>query len=175
MSTPLLLAQNDPFGGGPPGAFFAVFGVVIVVALLIALAIMAVILYILYTCFERIPPEHRQMDSWQVFLLLIPCFNIIWNFFVYPRLAESYQSYFRSVGRTDVGDCGQQVGLWYAICSAVSIIPIVNYIAGPASLVLLIIFLVKAASLKGQIPPGGKPTPGGYPQAGGFPPQEGKM
>jgi hypothetical protein len=88
-----------------------------------------------------------------VWLLLIPCFRLVWNFFVYLQLADSYKAYFASVGRTDVGDCGRGIGLWYAICAACGIIPCVNYLALPAGLVLLIIYLVKATDLKGQIPP----------------------
>jgi len=139
----------------PPEAVGAVFaGMLIVFAIIaiVALVIGIVLLYLLYSCFERIPQQHRQMESWQVFLLLIPCFNLVWNFFVFPKLARSYQSYFAEQGRTDVGDCGEQIGLWYAICTVASIIPFLNYIAGPAALVLFIIFLVKALTLKGQIP-----------------------
>ena len=88
-----------------------------------------------------------------VWLLMIPCFNLVWNFFVYLQLADSYKAYFASVGRTDVGDCGRGIGLGYAICAACCIIPCLNYLAGPVALVLLIIYLVKAMSLKDQIPP----------------------
>jgi hypothetical protein len=82
----------------------------------------------------------------------IPCFSIIWNFFVFQRIPDSFQSYFTSVGRTDVGDCGKQLGLWYAISGVACLIPIVNWIAGPAALVLLIISVVKFHQLKDQIP-----------------------
>jgi hypothetical protein len=141
--------QEVPDAAALAGVLFVV-GVVVV----ISLAILIVILFLLYGCYARIPERHRQMEPWQVWLLLIPLFNLVWNFFVYPKLGKSYQSYFAEQGRTDVGDCGEQVGLWYAICSALACIPCVNYIAGPAALVLLIIFLVKVLSLKGQIPVG---------------------
>jgi hypothetical protein len=52
-----------------------------------------------------------------------------------------------------VGDCGKGIGLWYAICAVCCIIPCLNYVAGPAALVLLIIYLVKVMDLKNQIPP----------------------
>ena len=122
------------------------------IAIVIVLAISILLLYLVYSCYQRIPAQHRQMEPWQVWLSLIPLFNLVWNFFVYPKLAKSYQSYFAEQGRTDVGDCGEKLGLWYAICAAVCIIPCVNYVAGPAALVLWIIFIVKALGLKGQIP-----------------------
>ena len=92
------------------------------------------------------------MEPGLVWLLMIPLVPLVWNFFVYLRLPESYQSYFASVGRTDVGDCGRGIGQWYAICFLACAVPCVNYVAGPAALVLLIIFLVKVMGLKNQIP-----------------------
>ncbi len=68
-----------------------------------------------------------------------------WNFFVYPRLSDSYKEYFDSVGRHDIGDCGRNLAFWYCVCY---IIPCVNII----SLVLLVIYLLKANDLKNQIP-----------------------
>ena len=153
----LLLAQQEL----PPGVdagILAALGIFLFIGVAVGLAIGVVICYLLYSCFERIPPQHRQMESWQVFLLLIPCFNIVWNFFVLPKLARSYQSYFAEQGRTDVGDCGEQIGLYYAICCAagmvlswVPLLGLLAFLLVPASLVLGIIYLVKVLTLKGQI------------------------
>lgn len=121
--------------------------IVIVISLVIAIAICLM----LTSCFKRIPPEHRKMEPGMVWLLLIPCFSLVWNFFVFPRLSESYLSYFTAQGRTDVGDCGRGVGMAYAICCACSIIPYLGILAGLAALVLLIVYLVKAFELKDQI------------------------
>ncbi len=164
MLAKLLFAQdfNIDFGQQPQGlppevtaVMFVIFAIVFVVALAISIGL----LYLVFSCYQRIPPQHRQMEPWQVWLLLIPVFPIVWNFFVYPKLAKSYQSYFAEQGRTDVGDCGEKIGLWFAICAAAIvtiIIPCLGMITGPiaalAALVLWIIFIVKALGLKGQIP-----------------------
>ena len=132
--------------------FWGIFCLVMWVGLVVGAAIGVVISILLYQCFTRIPAEHQKMSPGMVFLLLIPLFSLIWNFFVYQRLPESYQSYFAAQGRTDVGDCGKQLGLWYAICAACSLVPCVNSFAGIAGLVLLIMFLVKAFELRRQIP-----------------------
>lgn len=87
-----------------------------------------------------------------VWLLLIPCFNLVWNFFVYPKLADSYKAYFDSVGRPEVGDCGKGIGLAYCICVACSIVPYIGVLPALAALVLWIIFLVKAKELRDMIP-----------------------
>ncbi len=114
--------------------------------------IQVVVCVLLYLCFTRLAPEHRKLAPGLVWLLLIPVFNLVWNFFVVLRLAESYQSQFRAIGREDVGDAGWGIGLAYAICAAGSIVPCLNVLAAPAALVLLIIYLVKVMSLRGQLP-----------------------
>ena len=132
-------------------AALAAMGAIGLVALLIGLAILILICYLVSKCYTAIPEQNRSMSPGMVWLLLIPCFNIVWNFWVYPGLAKSYKAYFDSKGDTTVGDCGAQIALWYCISTACCIIPFVNWLAGPASLVLLIIFLVKTYDLKSKI------------------------
>ena len=143
-------APSD-FGGAESmlGASLFVLVIFLVLAFTLAVAIAACI--IISGCYKRIPQEFRQMEPAMVWLLLIPCFGMIWNFFVWPKLADSYKSYFDSVGNTEVGDCGKFLNMAYCIVAACALIPCVNYLAGPASLVLFIICLVKAVSLKNQI------------------------
>ncbi|HUT91670.1 MAG TPA: hypothetical protein VMY37_19380 [Thermoguttaceae bacterium] len=164
----LLFAQQDmpDFSAEMPeaavGALFAGILVGMLVGILIGVAIAAVVAYLLYSCFQRIPAQHRQMEPWQAWLLLIPIFNVVWMFFVFPKLTKSYQGYFGEQGRTDVGDCGEKIGFACAVCYAVSLVggfvPCLGMIVGPiaalAGLILLIVFLVKALTLKGQIPEG---------------------
>jgi hypothetical protein len=149
----MLAFQNQQMTPQETAALVAAMMTVVGIFLLIGLAIAIVVCAILYSAQKRVPVEHRKIEPLMIWLLLIPLFNIVWNFFVYLRIPESYQSYFHSQGRTDVGDCGRGIGLWLSICYLATIIPCVNYIAGPAALVLLIIFLVKITGLKNQLPP----------------------
>lgn len=144
-----MLAQNN---NAPDAAAILAVVVGVLILLAISLAIAIVVCVLLYGCLNRVPPQFRKMDPGLVWLNLIPLFNFVWNFFVFQRIPESYQAYFNAQGRTDVGDCGKKIGMWYAICAACSLVPCVNYVAGPASLVLLIVFLVKVMGLKNQIP-----------------------
>ncbi len=121
-------------------------------AIVLALAIMAFICWLLMGCLKRIPPQYRKMEPGMVWLMMIPCFNIVWAFFIGLRIPESFQAYFAAQGRTDVGDCGRGIGLAYAICGACSIVPYIGVLPGLASLVLLIIFLVKMTGYKNEIP-----------------------
>lgn len=147
----MIVYQSNSDAGVMAGMFGA-FAVLCCGVVVVSLAIHAFVCYLLYNCFNAIPQEYRKQEPGMVWLLLIPVFSLVWNFFVYPKLAESYQAYFAAQGRADVGDCGRQIGLIYCILAACCIIPYVNALAGPAALVLLILFLVKAYELKKQIP-----------------------
>jgi len=150
-STFPLLAQTGQLSEDEVVGLIAML-IIFAIVLVITFAISIVICAMLYVVQKRVPVEHRKIEPLHIWLLLIPFFNIVWNFFVFQRVPASYQSYFNAQGRTDVGDCGKQIGLWYAICAVVSIVPCVNYIAGPAALVLLIIFLVKMFGYRNMIP-----------------------
>ena len=134
-----------------PSTVLAIYGVAIAIAFVVWLVITAAVCIMVSNLYKQIPEKHRAMSPGQVWLLLIPCFSIIWNFFVFPGLSKSFKAYFDSVGNTSVGDCNAKIALWYSICVACCIVPCLNYIAGPASLVLLIIFLVKSFDLKSKI------------------------
>ena len=126
--------------------------VIVVAVLLFFIVVHVVICLLLQNCYKRIPQQFRKLEPALVWLLLIPCFSLVWNFFVFPRLSQSFKSYFDSIGRTDVGDCSGNIGLAYAICCAVSVIPYLGCLTGIASLVLLIMYLVKVNELKNQMP-----------------------
>lgn len=138
-------------GGPDDAAFFVVFIVIMLIALVVGLAIAIVINLLLQAPLKAIPQEHRQIEPGQVWLLLIPIFNLFWAFKVFLAIPDSFKSFFNSIDRHDVGDCGRTIGMWYAICVLCSIVPCVNYIAGPASLVLLILFLVKMHGYKDEV------------------------
>lgn len=125
---------------------------------LVCLLIMIGIILFLQSCYARIPQEHRKMEPAMVWLLLIPVFSLVWMFFVYIRLAKSFQGAFAAMGRNE-GDCGEKLSLVLCISAVLSIVPLVSCIAGPASFVLLIIVLLKFNTLKNAL--GQPPVSGG--------------
>jgi hypothetical protein len=132
--------------------------VVLFYIILITTGISIFVCWLLYSCFERIPKQFHVRESWMVWLLLIPLFNLVWIFFIYPALATSYKNYFNSIGRTDVGDCGYSIALVYCICACCGVVPYIGILPGIAALVLLIVFLVKAWDLRSQIPANNPPV-----------------
>ena len=134
----------------------------LLIAFLIMCAVMLIpqIFYLLtlQKALNRCAPNNRTMTPGLVWLTLIPIFHLVWNFFVYLRIPASYQAYFAATGKSDDSDFGRGIGLAYAICAVCCFIPLINYLAGPAALILLIVFLVKAAGYKKQIAVEAAPT-----------------
>ncbi len=129
------------------GLFIVTFSVVLVAWV----AVNAVICYFVSECYKRIPKQFRQMQPTLVWLSLIPIFNLVWNFFVFPKLSASFKAYFDSVGGRDLGNAGRGMALAYCICAACMIIPCVALPAVLGALVLLILYLVEAYKLKSLI------------------------
>jgi hypothetical protein len=115
------------------------------------LALLALLCWFLAGCYRRIPAPHREISPGKAWLLMIPCFNVVWNFRVYPGLSRSFRSYFDSIGDTTVGDCQAGVARWYCIATACCLVPVLNLIAAPSSLVLLIVYLLRVQALKAKI------------------------
>jgi hypothetical protein len=124
--------------------------VIVLIAFLLIIPFAILPAMLSYVLLDRIPPEHQKQSPGLALLLIIPLFSVIWAFFVYPRISDSLQSYFRSRGE-NAGDCGRSIALATCICSACSIVPFVGMLTGLAALVLLIVFFVKAFELTGRI------------------------
>lgn len=133
------------------GLNIVVFLIAFAVALAISIGVMAVIAWLFIGHYKVISAEHRKMEPGKVWLLLIPLFNLYWIFPVMLGLSDSYKAAFDAKGRTDVGDCARQIGLFACIAYACSVVPCVQYLAAPAALVLLIIYLVKASELRTKL------------------------
>lgn len=153
MNPAFLLAATDPDEAAAVLSVFAVMGVVALVVFAVSMAVSVAVCLIVSSALARVPVEHRKMEPGLVWLLLVPCFGLVWNFFVFQRVPDSFRSYFESRGRTEFGDCGRGIGLAYSIAAVLCVLPLVNYLAAPATLVLLIVCLIKFYDLKGRIGP----------------------
>ncbi|UCG16339.1 MAG: hypothetical protein JSV19_13695 [Phycisphaerales bacterium] len=165
-----LLAQANQFSDADTAAAATAIGMGILLlscfGLVIGLGIQAAICWFVSNCFQSVPQEYRQQSPGMVWLLMIPLFNVVWNFFVYPKLAQSFKAYFDANGVQDVGDCGGQLAMGFCICVAGAVVlgflPVLGFLsplAALASVVLLILVLVKANDLKKRIPAGAGAPP----------------
>jgi hypothetical protein len=67
------------------------FVAVLVVGLLLAVSFLSAVARVL----RRVSPENRRMEPGQVWLNLIPIFNIVWATVTVERVAESLRNEFR--------------------------------------------------------------------------------
>ena len=128
---------------------WAIVGIVAFALFVIYFAVQGTICYLIIQSLQRVPAEHRRIEPAMIWLLLVPCFSLVWNFFVFRRVPDSFASYFTAQGQTDVGDCGKAIGTWYAGLSVAAVsIPLYGAAPGIAALVLLILSLVKYHELR---------------------------
>jgi hypothetical protein len=126
-------------------------GIGMIVGAVVGLIVALWMLWFLSDALQRVPPTHRKMHPGQVWLLLIPLFNLIWMFFVYTRIPQSFKSHFDSAGVTGMGDCGKGLGIATGILSLLGIVPVINLIVALPGLIVFIIYLVKIGGLKKRI------------------------
>jgi hypothetical protein len=124
-------------------------GVVGCSVFILSLAIAIAIILFLQGCYRAIPEAHRKMDPGLVWLLLIPLFNLVWMFFVFIRLAKSFGEAYAAQNRQV--DTGEKMALAFCVCFVAGAIPFVGCIATPASLVLLVLVLLRFNQLKKEL------------------------
>jgi len=118
---------------------------------MIGFGIQIFVCWVLYFCYKSIPQEFRLREPWMVWLLFIPFFHIVWNFYIYPSLATSYKKYFDSIGCTEVGKCGRSVAVAYCVCVCCVFVPSAGPLAALIGIGLLLFFLVEICELKVRV------------------------
>lgn len=106
------------------------------------LIIHIIIAWVLLKCFEAIPEKFREVDAWHSWMTVVPCLNLAWHFLVYPKLSRSFRKYFESLGRADVGDCGERKGMYFAISYVLAnVIPLIGLFIAIYSLIVQLQYL----------------------------------
>lgn len=118
---------------------------------IVGLVIGVFVCYQLYLAAGALPEGDRKLAPASVFLLLVPVVNVIWLFFVVLRLSEGYRQYFAAHPRVGVGDCGQMLGIGWAVATAAIFLPLLHVLAPLAALVLMVLYLVKMSDLRGLL------------------------
>jgi hypothetical protein len=99
--------------------------------------------YFLNRPLKIVPPQLRLTTTGKVWLLMIPFFVVLWNFFVLPKISKSLKNFADSQGNYTVGDCGKTLGLLYAILMIGVVIPYLGILFAIPALIILIFYLVK--------------------------------
>jgi hypothetical protein len=171
----------DPMALG--GAILAVLCGVILIALVIHIFFLLTMMRAL----QRVSPPNRLMQPGMVWLNLIPCVNLVWQFFIATQVPDSLKNEFQARGLPEQGDFGRGIGLGYCILSIITTVlgfiprgglgggqqaanamegvgAIVGCVSAIASLIMLVLgimFWIKIANASGQLAAMPATYPGG--------------
>jgi hypothetical protein len=93
---------------------FVLFGIILTICILYLLT--------LQNTLKAISPQNRKMEPGMVWLLLIPLFNIVWQFIVVNRLSVSIESEYTSRGLTCKSRPTYNIGLAFSILSCINLV-----------------------------------------------------
>ena len=126
----------------------------VVVMLLVSLAIYAVVCFLVFSLLKAVPKQHQKMQPGLVWLLMIPCFNLVWNFVVFPKLSQSYESCLTASGDTSAGNCYAGLAWALPVLVVLPYVPCLGWlglIAFLAAVAVLVAYLVLMFGLKKRI------------------------
>ena len=137
--------------GELPPEFNVIFIGAMLVVLAVALAILILYLRTLSTALSHCRSRNRTMEPGQVWLNLIPCWNIVWQFVTVARVAESLSNEFEDRGMRRDGDYGKSIGTAYCALNLAGAIPFVGPFFGLAGFVCFVLYWVKIAGYNRQL------------------------
>jgi hypothetical protein len=111
-------------------------------ALLIYMAVQLVVCWMLCRAANSIPGQFREVTPGTAYLLIIPLFGIAWVFVYTKQLSRSFQALFRATGHNR-GDCGENLGMWWGVCSAFGYIPYLGLLVRIGELIVMILYVMK--------------------------------
>lgn len=101
-----------------------------------------------------IAPENRKVKPEAGFWLLVPVYNLAWQFVLFGHLADSLAAEYRSRSLELKEDRPLYfTGLMAGIVSFASLIPAIEVLASTVSLVLYILYWIKLAEIKKILAP----------------------
>lgn len=136
----------------------------IIVFLALGLVLIVVIFFLLtqQNTLRAIQPQNRTMSPGEVWLQLIPLFNIVWQFIVVSRISESISRElssntfsFEETQPIQLYEQGNrptyQIGMAMCILNLCGLIPLIGSLASFAGLICFIIYWVQLSGYKNQV------------------------
>jgi hypothetical protein len=158
--------QQGPNPEAILGVALGMFCLIAGVALAVVIVIGIFYLLTLQKALSRVSPRNRLMEPGMVWLMLIPCVNIIWQFMIAINVPGSLRNEFRDRGRDEGSDYGKSIALTNCILGIVSGIisnvfgrtpdmeragAFISVVASLLGLVLFIVFWVRIAGYSSQL------------------------
>jgi hypothetical protein len=124
-----------------------------IMSVIVAVALIPAIFYILtlQKALQRCSPESRTTSPGSAWMLLIPLYNIIWQFILVSRIAESLHNEFVKRNIEEDPTPGKAIGIAFCILNILGIIPVVGIVAAACGLVCWIIYWVKIAGYSNKL------------------------
>lgn len=125
---------------------------IFLIAALLGLVVTVFYLITLQKTLQAISPQNRLMPPANVWLLLIPIFNLVWQFIVINKIADSIKLECMHLNiPTDEDRPTQKIGNTKNVLSICGIIPTIGIFLSIAWLICWIIYWVKVAEYKKMI------------------------
>lgn len=105
-------------------------------------------IFVYHRVLGALPSERRLISAQSTFLLLIPFFSTVYEFYVVLRLSRSLQDYFAIVEEPKMGGCGRILGISFCLCNAGALIPAVGMVLGVLGLLLWIVYMMTILELR---------------------------
>ena len=121
--------------------------------ILIGIGIIPLIFFLLtlQKALERCSVENRTTTPGSVWLMLIPLFNLVWQFLLVIKVSESLNNEFTRRNIMEDPAPGKTIGLAFCILNICSIIPIIGIFTGIAAFVCWIVYWVKIAGYSNKL------------------------
>lgn len=141
----------DEVGTAAAGVAIGLFIVIALIGLLIGLAIAILFLLNLQNVLKEVDSKNREVPDSNVWLMLIPLFNVVYGFILYPKICDSVKKEYAYRGFEASHSFQRELAIAMPILTLCSIIPFLGALAGIANLVIFIIFWVKMAEYKNYL------------------------
>lgn len=134
---------------------FLALGIGIVVVYLIFLGgIFALVAFYYKTMIDTmslVRPSNRETGVGNVLFTIIPLFNLVYGFIVYPKICDSIKKEYNELGLRPDGDFGKNIAIILRVLYILNFVPLLNILASFAYLVLWIVFWVKIHGYKVEL------------------------
>ncbi len=126
-----------------------------IILVLVALGIMIIpVIFFLLTlqkALERCSIESRATTPGSVWLLLIPIFNLVWQFIIVTKISESLHNEFTKRNIPEDLQPGKSIGITFCVLAICSIIPVLGIITSIAAFICWIIYWVKISGYSNKL------------------------
>jgi hypothetical protein len=138
-------------------------GVMLVLIFFIVFVAVAILFLLTqYNTLKAIQPQNRAMSPGEVWLQLIPLFNLVWQFIVVQRISESISRElssstfsFEESQPIQIYQQGNrptyQIGMATCVLNVLGLVPLLGALARLAGVICWIIYWVQLSSYKNQI------------------------